>query len=59
MDYSKEINDKLHRACIIYAKEAGIAVLDGFEAESMINWIGAGALSKEQLIRLSQIYEEQ
>ena len=53
----KELNDKLHKASVIFAKEAGIAVLEGSESESIIRWIGAGALSKEQLNKFSKIYE--
>lgn len=55
--FRTEPNDRLHRASVKFSKENGIAVLKGFEAESLNRWIGAGALSKEQLKKFGDIYE--
>ena len=55
--FKTEPNDRFHRASVEFAKKAGIAVLEGYEGESMINWIGSGSISKERLKQFSDIYE--
>ena len=57
VSYISEPDDRLHRASVEFAKKSGVAVLKGFEGESITRWVGAGALSKEQLKQFSDIYE--
>lgn len=49
--------DKLKKACEIFAKEYGVAVLKGDEDTSVIRWLGAGALTEEQKQGLAKIYD--
>lgn len=48
---------KLQKACKIFAKEYGIAILDGQEDVSIIRWLGAGALTDEQKQGFTRIYD--
>ena len=49
---------KLDKVLAKFAKDEGIAVLKDDTTGSMIRWIGSGSLTKEQLNRLSKLYEE-
>lgn len=46
------------QACKIFAKQEGVAVLKGNEDTSITRWIGAGALSQQQLRKLDNIYNQ-
>lgn len=48
---------RLKQACREFAKQTGVAVLNGEEDVSVVRWLGAGALSDEQKLLLNNIYE--
>lgn len=48
---------KLRKACKLFAKEYGIAVLEGDEDTSIMRWLGAGALTEEQKQGFARIYD--
>lgn len=48
---------KLQKACKLFAKEYGVAVLEGHEDTTIIRWLGAGALSEEQKQGFARIYD--
>lgn len=49
--------NRLRLACKKFARQTGVAVLAGEEDVSVMRWLGAGALSKEQKLLLNNIYE--
>lgn len=49
--------NKLQKACKLFAKEYGVAVLEGHEDTSIIRWLGAGALTEEQKQGFARIYD--
>lgn len=49
--------NRLQRACKEFAKQTGVAVLECEEDVSIIRWLGAGALTAEQVQLLNDIYE--
>lgn len=49
--------NKLKEACKIFAKEYGVAVLEGDEDTSILRWLGAGALTEEQKQGFARIYD--
>lgn len=48
---------KLQKACKLFAKKYGVAVLEDHEDTSIIRWLGAGALTEEQKQGLARIYD--
>ena len=48
---------KLQKACKLFAKEYGVAVLKNHEDTSIIRWLGAGALTDEQKQGFARIYD--
>lgn len=48
---------RLKQACKEFAKQTGVAVLEGEEDVSIMRWLGAGALTDEQKQLLNKIYE--
>ena len=48
---------RLKQACKEFAKQTGVAVLEGHEDESVVRWLAAGALTDEQQQILNDIYE--
>lgn len=49
--------NKLQKACKIFAKEYGVAVLEGKEDTTVMRWLGAGALTDEQKQGFARIYD--
>lgn len=49
--------NKLQKACKIFAKEYGVAALEGCEDTSIIRWLGAGALTEKQKQGFVRIYD--
>lgn len=49
--------NKLQKACKIFAKEYGVAVLEGEEDTTVMRWLGAGALTDEQKQGFARIYD--
>lgn len=49
--------DRLQKACQIFAKKYGVAVLKNEEDTSVVRWLGAGALTEEQKQGLAEIYD--
>lgn len=49
--------NKMREVCRKFAEQTGVATLEGDEDVSIIRWLVAGALTKEQKQLLSDIYE--
>ena len=55
--FRSEPNDRFHRASVEFARKYGVAVMQGYEGETMQRWIASGSISPERLKQFSDIYE--